>query len=70
MALGSVWCTPSLVVWDLVRSNRFENRHVASVSRLFHPKPTLDDPVSIKGHTGGIKKRVRAHGWIQADRIE
>ena len=40
---GSVWCTPSLVVWDLVRPKRFENRHVASVSRPFRPKPTLED---------------------------
>ena len=41
---GSVYCTPSLVVWDLVRPKRFENRHVASVSRPFRPKPTLEDP--------------------------
>ena len=41
---GSVWCTPSLVVWDLVRPKRFENRHAASVSRPFRPKPTLEDP--------------------------
>ena len=41
---GSVWCTPSLVVWDLVRPKRFENRHAASVSRPFHPKPTPEDP--------------------------
>ena len=34
---GSVCCTPSLVVWDLVRPKRFENRHAASVSRPFHP---------------------------------
>ena len=33
---GSVWCTPSLVVWDLVRPKRFENRHAASVSRPCH----------------------------------
>jgi hypothetical protein len=36
---GSVWCTPSLVVWDLVRPKRF-----ASVSRPFRPKPTPEDP--------------------------
>ena len=41
---GSVCCTPSLVVWDLVRPKRFENHHTASVSRPFRPKPTLEDP--------------------------
>ena len=42
--MGSGKCTPSLVVWDLVRPKRFENRHAASVSRPFRPKPTLEDP--------------------------
>ena len=41
---GSVYCTPSLVVWDLVRPKRFENRRAASVSRPFRPKPALEDP--------------------------
>ena len=41
---GSVWCTPSLVVWDLARPKRFENRRAASVSRPFRPKPTPEDP--------------------------
>ena len=42
--MGSGKCTPSLVVWDLVRPERFENRHAACVSRPFRPKPTLEDP--------------------------
>jgi hypothetical protein len=27
-----------------IRPKRFENRHAASVSRPFRPKPTLEDP--------------------------
>ena len=48
---GSVWCTPSLVVWDLVRPKRFENRHTASVSPPFRPKPrgSHDDASGPKG---------------------
>ena len=41
---GSGKCTPSLVVWDLARPKRFENRRAASVSRPFRPKPTPEDP--------------------------